>query len=238
MSDPAVGTAGDHRTRPSPTGPPAGADGCRAGWVVVTRESVEVLSRLDQSRFATGRLGVDMPIGLPARPGRAADRAARAFLGPRRSSVFPAPARAVVHHTTHADANAASRALFGCGLPLQSFHLFGKIREVDELARAVAGTDRADHLLEVHPECSFRAMTGRVLPPKRTPEGRLERRAAVAAVFGDPPPPPRGAALDDLLDAFAVLWTMERVERGEHLFLPEAEPPERDEHGIAMRIVV
>jgi len=39
-------------------------------------------------------VGVDIPIGLPSKGVRAADAAARAFVGPRRSSVFPTPSRA------------------------------------------------------------------------------------------------------------------------------------------------
>lgn len=216
----------------------AGADGCRDGWIVATRDGVKVVPRLAPELAGLLHLGIDMPIGLPATPGRSADRAARTFVGARRSSVFPAPARPILGHSTHEAANAASRAAFGSGLPVQTFHLFDKIREVDDLVRSLPEPDRATRVIEVHPECSFRAMTGRELPPKRSAEGRDARRRAVTAEFGPPPPVPRGAALDDMYDAFAVLWSVERFARGDHLALPATDPPETDAVGIVMRIVV
>lgn len=230
---------------------PAGVDGCRGGWVVATRDAVVVVPRLAPLLRSAGPgcdthpglgtldiVGVDMPIGLPARPGRAADSAARALLGPRRSSVFPAPARAVVGHRTHADANAASRALFGVGLSVQTFHLFDKIREIDDLVRSLPAEQRTTRVVEVHPECSFRMMTGRVLPAKRTAEGVRERTIAITREYGPLPSLPRGAGIDDVLDAFAALWSAERLARGEHEVLPPLVTPEVDECGLAMRIVV
>ena len=41
-----------------------------------------------------GALAIDIPIGIPEAGARPADREARALLGPRRNSVFPAPVRA------------------------------------------------------------------------------------------------------------------------------------------------
>jgi predicted RNase H-like nuclease len=212
----------------------AGVDGCRAGWVVATRSGVTVVPHLMSVADSMTHLGIDMPIGLPARPGRAADTAARAYLGARRSSVFPAPARPLVGHTVYAEANAASRNLFGTGLSVQTFHLFAKIRDVDELVRRRP----AAAIAEVHPECSFRALTGAELPSKHTRDGIAARAEALRSVFGEVPPAPKGAGVDDVLDALAVLWSTERWARGEHLTLPAGDPPDCDEFDIAMRIVV
>ena len=46
---------------------------------------------------------------------------------------------------------------------------------------------------------------------------------------------PRRAPLDDILDAFAALWTAERIARGVACTLPE-DPP-RDARGLRMEIV-
>ncbi|MFL5635521.1 MAG: DUF429 domain-containing protein, partial [Gemmatimonadaceae bacterium] len=44
------------------------------------------------------------------------------------------------------------------------------------------------------------------------------------------------AADDDILDAFAALWTAERVARGAAITLPHADPP-MDSVGLPMRML-
>jgi predicted RNase H-like nuclease len=56
----------------------------------------------------------------------------------------------------------------------------------------------------------------------------------VTAHFGELPPVPRGAGEDDLLDAFAALWSAERITRGEHKVLGDGHT---DVTGLPMRIV-
>ncbi|MFW6009949.1 MAG: DUF429 domain-containing protein, partial [Actinomycetota bacterium] len=107
-----------------------GADGCAAGWVVVSLvdgavEDVEVVAALGEA-LATpvDAAGVDMPIGLIDAP-RQADQAARALLPGRASSVFATPPRCVVEGfcdgslTDHAAASRATRAATGAGLSMQ-----------------------------------------------------------------------------------------------------------------------
>ena len=173
-----------------------------------------------------------MPIGLPDEWWRAADAEARRFLGGgRASTVFPTPPRPLLHETDHGAANALSRRLFGRGLPRQSFHLLPRLRELDDLAR----TQGEDRLLEVHPECSFRALAGTALPSKHTLEGRLARQRLLGPLFGDLiDARPRGAQVDDVLDAFAVLWSVERFLRAEHIAHGDGA---RDRYGLPMRIV-
>jgi predicted RNase H-like nuclease len=173
-----------------------------------------------------------MPIGLPDTWWRAADVDARRFLGGRRAStVFPTPPRPLVHQTDHAAASALSRTLFGRGLPRQSFHLLPRLRELDELAR----TQGEDRILEVHPECSFRALAGTTLPSKHRSDGREARQSLLRPLFGAViDVRPRGADTDDVLDAFAVLWSVERFLRGEHI---EHGDGARDRYGLPMRIV-
>jgi predicted RNase H-like nuclease len=206
-----------------------GVDGCRAGWVVASRIGVVVVPRLQLDR--TMITGIDMPIGLAANGRRACDFKAREFLGARRSTVFPAPPRACIDDTTHAEANATARRVSGKGLSIQTFHLFVKIRELDDL---VAPTDD-DNVIEVHPECAFATMCDdRPLPSKHTAEGIGLRTALIEAEFGVLPPTPKGAQLDDVLDAFAVLWSVERFARGAHRTFGDGA---RDERDLPMRIV-
>jgi predicted RNase H-like nuclease len=94
---------------------------------------------------------------------------------------------------------------------------------VDALVRA--GEDR---VLEVHPELTFTAMTGR--PPvhgKKTWAGQRERLGLLAdqglrldELAGDP-----GRAAPDVVDAAAVAWTARRRQAGTARPVPD--PPER-----------
>ena len=214
-----------------------GVDGCPAGWIVATRDRVEVVPTFDRALVHRGIVGVDMPIGLPTRGRRDADRAARALIGARRSSVFPTPQRDLLEFAGtagrdgHAIANAATRARHGHGLSVQAFNLLRHIAEVD----AALSPELAQRIIEVHPECSFRRLVGGELPTKHSVEGRSARRTALEPVFGALPAPPRGATEIDLLDAYAVLWSAERFAAGRHETLGDGE---RDARGLIMRIVV
>jgi predicted RNase H-like nuclease len=163
------------------------------------------------------RIGVDMPVILADTWGRRCDDEARHLLGRRAATIFSTPPRPLLTHTDYPTANAASKQLFGRGITRQAFNLLPKMREVDALAARRPGL-----LLEIHPECSFRMMVGRDLPPKRTAAGFEERRVLVEAVFGRIDTRLAGAARDDVLDAYAVLWSVERHRRGEHLMLGDA----------------
>ncbi len=212
----------------------AGLDGCRAGWVVATRAGVEVVDSvtgvLEQRHRA---VGVDMPIGLPGHGDRAADRAARRFLSPRGSTIFSTPARAVLGAADYADACALSADATGKKISLQAWHILPKIAELD----AAISTADEDRVVEVHPECSFAVMnSGKPLVSKHTAEGRAVRTALLEQVFGPLPSTPRGATRDDVLDAYAVLWTAERFAGGQHRDLG-GDVGQRDERGLLMRIV-
>ncbi len=96
---------------------------------------------------------IDVPIGIPDVGPRQADRLARAFVGPRASSVFATPNRAALAEPDRASADAASRSVGGQGVSAQAFAIRDRILEVNgHLPRARA------RLLEGHPEVSFREM--------------------------------------------------------------------------------
>ncbi len=151
----------------------------------------------------TAVVAVDMPLGLLEvyqRGGRACDRAARALLnagGARRgSSVFSPPTRgalACVEYRAACMANASGAGIgAGAGLSKQSFNLFPKLREVDEVAIVLAnnaaasaqGSPAGVRMIEAHPElCFMRMAGGPVAEGKKTPAGRA-RRAALLTQAG------------------------------------------------------
>ena len=112
-----------------------------------------------------------------------------------------------------------------------SWNLYPRIRDVDiELQK---NSLLRDKVYEVHPEISFRALNDGVpiMAAKRNPEGESIRRSLVENHFG-------AGAFDeirknhylkdvlnhDINDAFAVLWTAERIYRNEAEVIPaEAE---------------
>lgn len=218
-----------------PGAPPvAGADGCRAGWLVVRAGPEGVSARLVAGLEAVladpalAVLGVDTPIGLDPQPGpggRAADRAARQALaraappGLRQAGarVFPAPGAAQLAAWRRGADFAAVNAVHDQGpkLTLQAFHILPRIDEADRLAAA------DPRLAEVHPELSFLLLAGETLPPKRQAAARSRRAALLAAAGFDVAAlaarlgPARGRwQADDLLDACAVCWSAGRIARG------------------------
>lgn len=181
-------------------------------------------------------LAVDMPIGLMDEPvpGRACEPEARALLPGKASSVFPTPCRPALACTTHAAANAASRKL-GKGLNQQTFHLFPKMREIDEMMRGSRKLRRI--VYEAHPELAFARMNGGkpVLSKKRRPEGFAERRTLLARHgFRMKVEPLSGAARDDILDAVAVCRTAMLIAEGKATRLGPVR--ERDRYGLPMNI--
>lgn len=230
----------------------AGADGCRAGWLVVSATlveggeglsdvSVQVVDALVIPLAEPGLavLGVDTPIGLdpvPAEGGRAADRAARRALalgappGLRGTGarVFSAPSAAQLEAfrggADYAGVNAVH--LRGPRLTLQAFHILSKIAEADRLA----ASDR--RVVEVHPELSFLHLGGATLPPKRLASARAQRRALLdgagfdVAGMGTALGPARGRwQADDLMDACAICWSAARIARGQARRYPEVGEP-------------
>ena len=185
---------------------------------------------------ACAAVAVDIPIGLSADGRREADFEARRRLGPRRSSVFPAPPRFVLKATDYEAANSTSKSRFGRGLQKQTFNIVPKIREAD----ASMTPAMQDSVVESHPEVCFWALGGEqhLMHPKRTRQGQAERMRLLESVYGDPVrrlAPPKGAARDDLYDACVLAWTASRVAAGTAVHLPNE--PQRDERGLRMEIV-
>lgn len=233
--------------------PVAGADGCPDGWLYLLESDskelsagiaptfAELLERLPDDTI----LAIDVPIGLTDAGGRACDRAARKRLGrPRGSSVFPAPVRAVLGIEEYREACDVHRAADGRAMSRQAFGILPKVTEVDKQLQALPEPALA-RVHEAHPEVSFSLWNGGtpMRHSKKTSEGRAERSALVESIWpGAPDDVDRTLEAshgrvdrDDLLDAFAALWTARRICDGSAIRLP-TEPP-IDACGLRMAIV-
>lgn len=231
-----------------------GVDGCKGGWLRLRcrlpEDDQALVVHVEASVHGEAHTlvgedtplpltAIDIPIGLAERGHRPCDREARALLGPRRSSVFPAPLRPVLAATSFGEANALSRQLQGRGLSLQSFHLIAKIRQVDGLLRHRSALRPL--LLETHPELCFRQWNRNtpLAHGKACPSGRLLRHTLVESLFPGEfqrlreELPRRAVADDDLLDAFALLRAAMRRAWGLARWLGEEDP---DSCGLPMRI--
>jgi predicted RNase H-like nuclease len=225
-----------------------GVDGCNGGWIAASRARGTIacrrIARLEELFLespAPEVVAVDIPIGLPERGARACDVAARELLGPGRgSSVFPAPLRALLAAKSYEEAGRLRRDTEGKSISKQTWLIVPKIAEVDALLRRSAAARAATH--EVHPEVSFFYLNGGrpVLAPKRKPAGQAERLALLRGWCGDAAE--RAVAnrarlrcgADDVIDAFAALWTAERIADGKAVTHPPN--PELDAHRLPMSI--
>ncbi len=215
-----------------------GVDACRGGWVAVEFDRpgvaavrvaaslASLLPRCDPSLV----VAIDMPLGLAESGWREADLLARGLLGPRRSSVFAIPPRAVWAEPDYAAASRRCRELTGKGFSAQTWGLRVKLLE----ANAYRETCR-HRLYEVHPELSFGAMAGGPLwESKHTAAGRGLRRDLLDAAGIAVPAVPAGL-LGDVLDAAAVAWSARRIAAGRAVTIPGR--PQADARGreIAIR---
>jgi predicted RNase H-like nuclease len=182
-------------------------------WAVVDR-----FAGLLEACGTTCVIAVDIPIGLPDAGARCCDREARRRLPGRTSSVFPAPTRSTAadrrEGVSYAEAVRRARSR-GHGAPSrQTWFITDKINDVADACRDLT---RAVRVLECHPEVTFAALTGTVLPRKSTAAGVGRRIGAftdwldAAAVLGEVPD---GVPVVDALDALACLWTAERAATG------------------------
>jgi predicted RNase H-like nuclease len=212
---------------------PVGGPGHRAE-ILVQPDLAQVTAWLRSGWLAAA--AIDIPIGLPAVGSRVCDQKARRLLGTRRSSVFPAPVRAVLGTASYSEACAVSRAVSGKALSKQLYNIVGKTREVDGIASPLL----QKRLFEACPELSFALMAdGQPMRhPKRSAEGRADRVALLEQGLGlgtgfIAGQPPAAAAPDDVLDALALAWTTRRYVAGSCLRLGG----ELDETGLRMEVV-
>jgi predicted RNase H-like nuclease len=222
-----------------------GVDGCRGGWVAVGAEgrtkSVRFVRRFEELFDAKlALIAVDMPMGFAdeALPGgRDCERAARAALPGKGSSVFSAPCRAALDAADYRAALVANRKAHGIGLSKQSFNLFPKMRELDAVLRGQPPC----RIVEAHPELGFARLAGApILAPKRSAEGRQARLEVLAkAGFGVVEKwldrfPRAQVAVDDVIDAACVCVAALRIAAGKGESFPPV--PSKDRYGIEMAV--
>jgi predicted RNase H-like nuclease len=235
----------------------AGADGCRAGWVVAFVATatvdvrVRVIPRFSEIAAQPERpavIAVDMPIGLPERigpNGRGPERAVRPLLGERQSSVFSVSSRRAVYAQEFRDAcrQATETSDPPTKVSKQLFMIAPKIREIDTALRQTPGL--AARVFEVHPEVAFwRLNRERPLAQPKKAKGQpygpgltLRRSLLIGAGFDAAAveqAPPMGAAADDLIDALACAAIARRIHAG--IARPFPDPPLRDDYGLPIAI--
>ena len=218
-----------------------GVDAWRGGWVGV---------QLRDGRFAAAHcaalisdlvphvpdadvIAVDIPLGLTHSGERVADRAARAMLGRRGSSVFITPPRPVFDEPDYDAAKRRCQSLVGWMPSRQAWGLRAKVLEANRLYDAGAV------LHEVHPELSFQRLGLRYEDGTKKSWRGQRARLRVLTGAGIVLPEDLGAAIakvpaDDVLDAAAVAWSAERIAHGQAICLPD--PPQRNERGQPMAI--
>jgi predicted RNase H-like nuclease len=224
----------------------AGIDGCKEGWLCLTLNTdsrhldVTVLKSLTDLDTALKVIAVDVPIGLPDANGREADRLARVRLGePRRRSVFPVPIRPALLARSWEEACRITLAITGKSVTKQTAAILPKIAEADVLIRSASIGYR---IYEVHPEVSFAEWDGAPMAHrKKSQAGRENRQGLISSYFGScafgrvrDSVRGRRVGADDVADAFAALWTAERIEQGRAGRYPRTKAT--DSLGVPMHI--
>lgn len=229
----------------------SGADGCKGGWVVISKDLAsgviswrlaEKATTLIYSDPPPAVLALDIPIGLVDSGPRECDLIARRMLGQGRgSSVFPAPIRPVLVAKLYEEACQIRFNTEEKRMSRQAFEIISKIQDVDSIMSE-------DPLLqsrvrEVHPEICFYHLAGRkpLKYNKKCREGHQERKELLQPFFGKwlqqalDDKRRLASQKDDILDAFAALWTAERVYEGVALVIPISPP--KDSQRLSMEIV-
>ncbi|MFI2203366.1 DUF429 domain-containing protein [Streptomyces sp. NPDC020192] len=204
-------------------------DGAYAGSLVAAS-----LDALIERAGAVRVITVDMPLDLVEQGWRAADLAAKALLGVRRSSVFLIAPRPAWQEPDYVTAANRCAELTGSRLSRQAWGLAPKLLE----GRACWLADERIH--EVHPEVSFHALAGGVplAYAKKTWRGQNLRRALLAeagVVLPDELGEADRVAVDDVLDAAAAAWSAHRIALGTAERIPAVPEPDAEGRLIEIR---
>lgn len=240
-----------------------GLDGCRAGWIAaialgdcdaVAATQLQLFADINkliawrESKEIEANVCIDVPIGLPDTAGlRQCDREAREQLGRRWMCVFEPPDRELFN----LDFYTARKIVLQrrATRPEETHHILShqaiqitpKIAEVDRALHE--DRSRADWLIEVHPEISFHELARSDLPAKKTKAGKQRRHELLRGIFTDinqietPRWLRREVGHDDILDAYAALWTALRYSRKPRESR-ELGAGQHDKDGLPMRMVV
>ena len=199
-----------------------GIDGCSNGWIasfakpfefknsrcIYSKELKDLLSDLPKKKFIV----VDIPIGLYEKEHiRECDLEARAFIGPRRHSIFAPPCKIASQQSDYQSANKINKDITNHGLSKQTWMINEKIKETQKLI------ERGFDLREGHPECSFRELKGNFLEfGKSGILGFFERLnllndiGFVPNILTSQLSSEIKAKPDDLLDSLILCWSASR----------------------------
>ena len=199
-----------------------GIDGCSNGWIasfakpfefknsrcIYFKELKDLLSDLPKKKFIV----VDIPIGLYEKEHiRECDLEARAFIGPRRHSIFAPPCKIASQQSDYQAANKINKDITNHGLSKQTWMINEKIKETQKLI------ERGFDLREGHPECSFRELKGNFLEfGKSGLLGFFERLnllndiGFVPNILTNQLSSEIKAKPDDLLDSLVLCWSASR----------------------------
>ena len=221
-----------------------GVDGCRAGWFAFSSTGEHKLVRSFEElldAIPTGRLYIDMPMGLTDDKPRRLESLARALLKGKASSVFSVPSRSAVYTDGYTQACKINEKRFGLKFSIQAWNICPKIKQVDAALRGHAPLCR--RLFESHPELVFQGLAGGPLAAgKKTSEGiearlqileRYQPRARLRYAEVLDRYPRKLVARDDILDAMvlAVLGSVPRKSLRDN-------QQARDGFGIPIRMMV
>ncbi len=218
----------------------AGVDGCKDKWIAVVDRGngrTEVSESCTFPELFENRsldlIVIDIPIGLPDKGDRKADNAARKCLGIRHVCVFPAPIRPILDCPNREEACAKCVAIGERRVNVFQWAIVPKVKSIDSVLRRSQGAQ--GRVREGHPELSFTKMNGGTpLLSKKKIEGIKQRLRLVHNEFPEAQLRLDMRHIEDILDAYALLWTARRIMLGTERRLPET--PEHDAFGLRMEI--
>lgn len=206
--------------------------------LVLCKSFEDVVERMPRART----VAIDIPIGLLdewKQGGRTCDREVRRLLGPRRSSVFPAPIRPALIAKSYEEVRQHH-------LSQQAYCICPKIRQVDDMMTP----QLQQRVFESHPELAFASMSGRPMQhPKKSKQGRDERLAALqdydglSGVFRQVRESfeadctkylRKDVGRDDIVDAYVMAWVAMRIANGPARTVPKDPPVDRS--GLRMEM--
>ncbi|MFD2826928.1 DUF429 domain-containing protein [Leeuwenhoekiella polynyae] len=163
-----------------------GIDGCKYGWVVITKsqsifqyfliKKIEELTELFKNQKA--RFFIDIPIGLSSREfTRTVDTRLRSELGPRSSTVFNAPCRPAAYESDRQKAKELNIQIEGKSLSEQTLNIKDRIQEVDKF---ILKNNAAIELLESHPEICFKYLNHtQIIHSKKSDKTGIRQRLSL-----------------------------------------------------------
>jgi len=210
----------------------AGADGCKDKWIAVVESHSGRTEIWEPQPFgglcrspSLELIVIDIPIGLVNSGAREADTAARRFLRQRACCVFTAPIRPMLDCQTWVEACSLRFEIEAKKISKQQFGILSKVREVDAELRRGAGVK----VREGHPEVSFAIMNGDSPIPisKKKRAGKAQRQELIYAQFPDAKLRISECRIyvEDILDAYALLWTARRIQHGSARRFPSSGDP-------------